>query len=508
MKKNRLNFLFIIILILLNGCSKEQTDLSALAKEPPHSTQSYKFKTTDSHIVSTIKIPYSLIQSAIQKGLQDFETVPLKGTIDCSVDKEVKLGPIKKTVRIPCSSSYEGLLHIKQTGNVQVTRFTNEGSTQQKLKVTAPVKIFGEVGLRGKTAKKLGLSNKNVDASITVTVILDLGLQKNWAAYVNADVQHTWNTPPRIEIIRGKYITFTKQADKYIAKKLKEMPQYINSALTSLKLKDKVAKAWKAYAIPLDKLPINEPVNVVIIPKHAVFSDIHYTAQFVEFAVGIKITTAVHLGSKIKLPELGQPKLTKIKAGQPVFKLVLPVYVNYKLIKEQLNKALTGKSFKQKTDVGDINIHVKEVYIYPSNNKIVIGVKFKADVNGKLLKTTGKLFLVSKPTLNKSGTRLSLTRVSFSREFNNALLNAITYVFKTRINKLIEEKAQFDLSDTIKQTLTMLKKELYSQQKNSQFKIHLNQLKLRVSQLVVGAQQLILEAKLTGLVNLQLQNTH
>ncbi len=498
--------LFIIISVfLLNACSKEQADLSALAEEPPHTTKAYKFKTTDSHIATGIKIPYSVVKTAIQKGLKNFESVPLNGSIDCSVDKEVKLGPIKKTIRIPCSASYEGLLHIKQAGEIQVVRFIDKNSSLHKLKVSAPVRVSGKVGLRGKAAKKIGLSNKNVDATVTVTLILDFGLKPDWNAYANVAIQHTWNTPPRIEIIRGQYITFTKQADKYIAKKLKEMPEQINTMLATLKLKDKVQQAWKPYSIPIKKLALNEPVNLVIVPKQAVISDIHYANNFLNLALGVKVVTGLHLGSKTVLPKTGQPALSKIKINQPEFKLVLPVYVSYALIKEQLGNAIKGKSFKQKTDVGVINIQIEDVYVYPSNNKMVIGVQFKADVDGKLLKTSGKLFLVSKPTLNKAGTVLSLTQVSFSREFNNALLNAITYVFKSKINQLIEKKAQFDLTASINKTLAIMKTELRSQQKDSQFKISLNKPALRVSRLALGNEQLILEAKLTGLVNLQLR---
>ena len=95
-------FLTSIILIastnLLTACSKKQADLSALAEEPPRTTKQYKFKSTDSDITAEIRIPYDVIKSAITKGLSDFETIPLHGTVDCSFDKEVKLGPLKKTI--------------------------------------------------------------------------------------------------------------------------------------------------------------------------------------------------------------------------------------------------------------------------------------------------------------------------------------------------------------------------------------------------------------------------
>jgi len=507
--KLALQIVFWIVLAgYLTTCNKEQADLSALAKEPPHTNNQYKFRTTDSHISTAIKIPYSVIKAAIKKALKDFETVPLNGTIDCSIDKTIKLGPIKKTVHIPCTSSYEGLLHIEQAGSIQVSKVGNAKSLLNKLTVTAPIKVYGKVGLRGKAARKLGLSNKNVDATITVTIILDFGLKTNWDVYANINVKHTWNTPPRIEIIRGKYITFTKQADQYIAKKLNDIPQQINTMLANLKLKNKILKAWKPYVIPFKKLALTnkEAVNLVIIPKQAVISNIQYTDKFLNLTVGIKIATGIYLGSKVSLPKVGPPQLSKIKASQPLFKLILPVYVSYKLIKQQLNKAIAGKSFSKKTDAGIINILVQDVYVYPSDKKLVIGVKFKADVNGELLKTTGKLFLVSKPVINKLGRELSLTQVSFSREFNNTLLNAITYVFKTKINNLIEEKARFNLTKTIKKTLTLMQRELSSGQKNTPFRISLNNPKLRVTQLVMGDEQLILEARLTGLVNLQPRN--
>ena len=103
-------------------------------------------------------------------------------------------------------------------------------------------------------------------------------------------------------------------------------------------------------------------------------------------------------------------------------------------------------------------------------------------------------------------TTLRLTAVEFSRDFNNALLNAITYVFKTKINKLIEFKAHFDLTETIQKTLKIIKTELSKNQKKSKFKVLLNKPKLRLSQVVVGPKQLIIESKLSGFVSIQLNS--
>ena len=160
-----------VSILILNGCSKEQADLSALAEEPPHTTSTYKFKTSDSNITAGIRIPYKVLKSGIKNGLAGFDTVPLNGSIDCSVDKEIKLGPFKKMVHIPCSSSYEGLLHIEQSGEIIVA------TKQNKLLLSAPVRVYGQVGLRGKAAQELGLKNKNVDAAITVKFTWDFGLK-------------------------------------------------------------------------------------------------------------------------------------------------------------------------------------------------------------------------------------------------------------------------------------------------------------------------------------------
>ena len=492
------SFILITSTTILNGCSKKQADLSALAEEPPRTTNQYKFKSTDSDITAGIRIPYKVIKSAITKGLTDFETIPLQGTVDCSFDKEVKLGPLKKTIRIPCSSSYEGLLHIEQSGEISVVNKNN------KFLLTAPVRVFGTVGLRGKTAQKLGLKNKKVDAAITINIALDVGLKTDWNAFANVDIKYQWNSSPRIEIIKGKHITFRKQADKFISKKLTELPQLINTQLDNLDLKSTVSKSWKAYSIPLKDLPIEEKVNISIIPKQAIISNIKYNSDSLTLAVGLKIKTGLHLGKEPLKRNISPPMLKKIKASNPAFKLYLPVHVDFDVIEKQIRKAINGKTFKQKTDVGTINIQIEDVFVYPSNNKIAIGVKFNTNLDDENLKTSGKLFLISKPKLNKAGTTLRLTAVEFSRDFNNALLNAITYVFKTNINTLIESKAQFDLTKSIQKTLKTLKTELSKSQNKSKFKILLNKPKLRLSQVVVGSKQLIIESKLSGFVNIQL----
>ena len=369
--------------------------------------------------------------------------------------------------------------------------------------LTAPVKVFGIVGLRGKTAQKLGLKNKKVDATITINIELDFGLKTDWNPFANVDVNYQWNSSPRIEIIKGQHITFETQADKFISKKLNEMPQLINAQLASLDLKTTVSKSWKAYSIPLNDLPIEEKVNISIIPKQAVISDIKYNSDSLVLAVGLKIKTGLHLGKEPIKHKVPPPTLKKIKASNPAFKLYLPVHVDFDVIEKQIRKEINGKIFKQKTDVGIINIQIEDVFVYPSNDKIAIGVKFNTNLDNENLKTSGKLFLVSKPMLNKAGTLVRLTAVEFTRDFNNALLNAITYVFKTKINTLIESKAQFDLTESIQKTLKIMQTELSQNQKNSKFNILLNKPKLRLSQVVIGSKQLIIESKLSGFVSIQ-----
>jgi len=490
----------LLIVLSLSGCSKEQADLSALAEEPPRIANQFKFNASDSQISSGITIPYTVIKAAIYKGLENFETVPLEGTVDCSFDKEVKLGPIHKTVKIPCSSSYEGLLTIKQTGDITVTRSHNN------LLLIAPVHVYGTVGLTGKTAQKLGFKDKKVDTRVKISLTLDFGLNTDWSPYVNVQVKHHWLSAPRIEVVKGRHMTFTKQADKFINLKLKEMPALINMQLAKLNLKQTISKSWKSYAIPINNLPIEDKVTLNITPKKASISNIIYTDTALNMAVGLNITTGLHLGKQAKPKKLTLPQLNKISSQQPAFKLLLPVHIKYQLIEDQINKKLAGQSFKQKTDVGDINIEVKNIFVYPSADKIVIGVSFTANVDGKHLKTDGKLFLVSKPVLDKNGTRLRLTKVSFSRDFNNALLNAITYVFKSKINQTIEQKAQFNLQPTIAKTLKLMKSELDKNQKDSGFAVKLTKPQLKLSRLILDAEQLVLEASLSGYVNVQLKS--
>ena len=133
-----------------------------------------------------------------------------------------------------------------------------------------------------------------------------------------------------------------------------------------LDLHDKAAKAWEQAFQPV-QISLDPPVWLQITPASAAFAGVHANAKDLSGSLELTGTAQTLVGqappavTPTPLPPLGND------VSQPgTFDILLPVRVNYDALRDKIMQAVAAS---QAAAI------VREMQIYPSSGKLVIGVR-------------------------------------------------------------------------------------------------------------------------------------
>lgn len=87
-------------------------------------------------------------------------------------------------------------------------------------------------------------------------------------------------------------------------------------------------------------------------------------------------------------------------AGPGCLSIALPVRPGYDLIRAAVLAAVRDKAMSADVPGGKATVLVKDAVVYPSDDKIAIGLSFGASLPGRFLNAAGKLFLTGKPVVS------------------------------------------------------------------------------------------------------------
>jgi hypothetical protein len=191
-------------------------------------------------------------------------------------------------------------------------------------------------------------------------------LSKDWSIDLNFADSFHWSEPPILHVL-GREIALTKYAEPSIRKQLGRIRQHAQEAARRLDLHDKAAKAWEQAFQPI-QISQDPPVWLQITPASAAFAGVHANAKDLSGSLELAGTAQTVVGqapstvTPTSLPPLGND------ISQPgTFDILLPVRVNYDALRDKIMQVVAASK------AGPI---VKQMQIYPSSGKLVIGVQF------------------------------------------------------------------------------------------------------------------------------------
>jgi Domain of unknown function (DUF4403) len=171
--------------------------------------------------------------------------------------------------------------------------------------------------------------------------------------------------PPILHVL-GRSIALTKYAEPSIRRQLERIRTRARQAERRLDLHDKAARAWEQAFQPI-QISGDPQVWLQITPASAAFAGVHANARDLSGSLELTGTAQTLVGqaqsavTPTPLPPLGND------VDQPgTFDILLPVRVNYDALRNKIMQALAASK------AGAI---VKEMQIYPSSGKLVIGAR-------------------------------------------------------------------------------------------------------------------------------------
>lgn len=320
---------------------------------------------------------------------------------------------------------------------------TLSAANPQTLRVSVPVSISGKGGFRGDGAKLLGLNAKNFSAAAIFTVDITPGLSPQWCPQFDVQASYTWTASPKVEIVGGVWVDVKKQVEDQIYNQLPKLKANLANAVDCKAIREPLEKAYAVTSAPL-QVPQLGTLYANVTPASIGFSGLQVTPSEISAAATItakvEISTAAARANALPLPDV-----TTIPVSVPKIQVALPVRASYSVLTEQLNRAVAGQTFAQKTATGTVSVKVRGLEVYPSNGKLVVGFDMEATTPRGVPNAKGKIYLLGTPKVN--GTVVSLADASFATVLDQAFWQVVASLFESEIKSAINRAARYDLAN-------------------------------------------------------------
>ena len=314
-------------------------------EKPPVTPDSPPPLTTASRIAATVEFGLPAIASAIER------------------DIPKRLASIDE--RIGCVNRRVLLFRIR--ANCDVDGYVDRGAISLRGRgdrIVGSIPIFGTI--EGQGANRFTAQiHGDAEGQAVVEVEARPQLRKDWSLDLNFSDSYHWSEPPILHVL-GREIALTKYAEPSIRKQLGRIRARAQKAARRLDPHDKAAKAWEQAFQPIE-ISADPQVWLQIVPASVAFAGVHANSKDLSGSLELTATVQTMVGqappaiTPTPLPPLGND------VDQPgTFDILLPVLVHYDVLRDKIMQAMAASK------AGAV---VKEMQIYPSSGKLVIGMR-------------------------------------------------------------------------------------------------------------------------------------
>ena len=405
-----------LVLWLANGGIAGATDLT---QKPPQGATTTTFEAGTSTIEPSLSISYNVLADAANAAADRFS------------------GPRSGTTRIGCGAHGSGAgaaapgcaqfdWHVIASRNGAITA-KRDG---QGIAMAVPVKFSGNGGFRGDLARAVQMNNKKFNGTFVVTISGVLGFDRRFCPRLEQPVAHfSWGTPPEIDII-GKSCLGASNGPKVcigpwkfpagtmltgqINNALQDQVSAINGKISCNDVRNQLKQAWKTWSIPVT-LPNSPTFYANIEPKSLSVPGVQANDD------GILVNARLDVASSVstqKLPDNPQelPDNVPLPTQPGRFSLHVPLAVPYALL-AAAQRGFVGKPIK----AGSAGLTPTRVAFFPSNDRLAVGVTFRADTPAALRNQTGTVWFTASPAVGDDGHLIRLSNVTMTGKTDSPL---------------------------------------------------------------------------------------
>jgi hypothetical protein len=225
--------------------------------------------------------------------------------------------------------------------------------------------IFGTVSGQGANRFTRRIHGE-AEAGVTVEAEARPMLRHDWSLDLRLSDSFHWTEPPVLHVL-GRDIQLARYVEPRIREQLARVRVRAAEAVRRLDLHGKAATVWRHAFDPV-QLADNPPVWLQLVPQSAAFAGVHADRRVLWGSLEIQGNATTTVGTApapvaaTPLPPLGHDVEAPGK-----FEVILPVQIPYDFLSQKIKDAAAGQLHG--------NVSLRDVKIYPSNGKLIVGLK-------------------------------------------------------------------------------------------------------------------------------------
>ena len=468
-----------------------------LSERPQRAASATEFEAQRSTIAPSIDVTYKALGEAANAAADAFAG-PVSGRtrIGCQHVGFGGSAPIKVTLFNGCAD-YDWRINAARNGGITFKR-AGDG-----IEVDIPVKFTGDGNFVGELAKAIETPPKPFNGSFVVSISGMVRVGRDFCPTIEQGQAHfAWETPPDIELVGHTCLELShdlkacvgpwkfpagKMMTGQINHALQGQIDAINKKIPCDQIRNQLQQVWKTWSIPV---PItNPPIYVALQPKGLSVPGVIATDDGIRLIARLDATTAVAAN---KPPSLTQPPLPEnnpINGPTGRFSLAVPVPIPYPALGEGGAERLKGKALR----AGGAAITPLGIEIFPNNDRLAVGVTFRADVRGPMRGKTGTVWFTAKPAIDNKGHAVRLDDLTMTKKTGSRLWRAVAAPVNSELARTIGGTYGYDFSWLLRDTKTKLDQAIANPKNTANVKISTNNDDLRIGRTAMLPQNFVVE---------------
>lgn len=468
-----------------------------LSVRPERAASATEFETQSSTIAPSIDVTYKALGEAANAAADSFAG-PASGRarIGCQHLGVGGSSPIRVTLFNGCAD-YDWRINASRSGGISFKR-AGEG-----IEVDIPVKFEGNGNFVGELARAIKTPPKPLNGSFVVSISGMVRVGKDFCPRIEQGTAHfAWQTPPDIELVGhtclelGQNLKACLGPWKFPAGKM--MTGQINQALQGQideinkkipcdQIRNQLQQVWKTWSVPV---PItNPPIYVAVEPKSLSVPGVIATDDGIRLIARLDATTAASANKPPSLPQPPLPENAPVTGPTGRFSLALPLPIPYSALGEAGAQRLKGKQIR----AGSAAITPIGIEIFPSADKLAVGITFLANVGGRMHGKTGTVWFTATPAIDDSGHAVRLGNLTMTKKTSSKLWPVVGGPVNHELPKTVAALYSYDFSWLVHDAKTKIDQAIANPKNTANVKIavsnddlHLGHMAMLPQNLVVG----------------------
>lgn len=468
-----------------------------LSERPPRAASTSEFKAQTSTIAPSIDVTYKALGEAANAAADSFAG-PVSGRtrIGCQHLGVGGSTPIKVTLFNGCAD-YDWRINASRNGGIIFRRAGNG------IAVDIPVRFIGNGNFVGELAKAITTAPKPLNGSFVVSISGMVRVGKDFCPKIEQGQAHfAWQTPPDIELVGHTCLQLGndlkaclgpwkfpagKMMTGQINHALQGQIDEINKKIPCDQIRNQLQQVWKTWSIPV---PItNPPIFVAVEPKALSVPGVIATDDGIRLIARLDAQTAASTNKPPSLPQPPLPENNPINGPTGRFSLDVPLPIPYPTLGEAGAQQLKGKQIH----AGGAGVTPIGVEIFPSNDKLAVGVTFLANVRGPMHGRMGTVWFTATPTIDNNGHAVRLSDLTMTKKANSRLWSAVAAPVNTQLAKTVGATYGYDFSWLVSDAKTKINQAIANPRNTTNVKINVSNDDLHLGRSAMLPQNFVVE---------------